>query len=417
MQQDVNQDNARKFLNIGTRQELDIDRIAFGGLGIGRIQDLVVFVPFAADGDRLEIEIVDVRRTYATGRICRILQPSVFRTDPKCLQYRHCGGCQYQHINYAHQLEIKKKQVMETFERIGKLPDPPVKEVIPSPEPYGYRGKAEFHVKHKQGSTPIIGYKEAAESRIVPVTRCEIVDETINSALESFRKKLEHASPSAQRMDNRERKVTFWSDVEKETDVQGRAAIRKRQVIRQVNGKILLVPVQGFFQANHHLVYSMVNHVVSICELSGNESVLDAYCGSGLFSMFLAPHAKILYGIDFDEAAILCADDNLRNEGLTNASFSAGDVAHVLKKLFVKKNKKIDLVILDPPRVGCGSDVLDCLQRLSPEKIVYISCNPTTQARDVLQLRSVGYNLRQLQPFDMFPQTKHIEVVGVLERA
>jgi tRNA/tmRNA/rRNA uracil-C5-methylase (TrmA/RlmC/RlmD family) len=416
MEQEVNQDNARKLLKIGSRLELSIDSVAFGGSGIGRFQDLVVFVPFSVDGDQIEVEIVDVRRSYATGRICRILNPSVFRTEPNCLDYRRCGGCQYQHINYAHQLEIKKNQVIEAFQRIGKLSDPPVNTVISSSRYYAYRGKAEFHLNSLPGCSPVIGYKKASDNRIIPVPRCEIVDESINRSLELFRKKIEHNFYSGRMGGNRERKVTFWSETEKETVEQEVSAVRRKRVIRQVNGKILQVPVQGFFQANNYLVDLMVNHVVRACELSGGETVLDAYCGSGLFSLFLAPHAQQLFGVDNDEEAIRCADYNLQNEGLSNAMFFAGDVNRILRKMFLKKKKIINIVVLDPPRIGCGRDVLQDLQRLSPDRIIYISCNPSTQARDVLQLRNSGYRLKELQPFDMFPQTKHIEVVGLLER-
>jgi 23S rRNA (uracil1939-C5)-methyltransferase len=417
VEQEVNQDNVRKLLKIGTRLELIIESVAFGGSGIGRLQNLVVFVPFTVDGDRIEIEIVDVRRSYAIGRVCRILKPSIFRAEPKCLHYQRCGGCQYQHIIYAHQLEIKRKQVIEAFQRIGKQSDPPVRTVIPSPESYAYRGKAEFHLKSLPGSISVIGYKKAAENRIIPVPRCEIVDESINRSLDAFRKKPEHNSSSGRKGDNNESKVALWSEIEKGTVENGISSVRDRRVIRQVNGKMLKVPVKGFFQANGHLVHSMVNHVVKVCELSGEETVLDAYCGSGLFSLFLAPHAQRLFGVDSDEEAIRCANDNLQNEGLSNAIFSAGDVAQVLRKMFLKKNKKINVVVLDPPRVGCGREVLECLQRLNPERLVYISCNPATQARDIMQLRSNGYKLKELQPFDMFPQTKHVEVVALLERA
>jgi len=413
----VNKKSSYKLPGIGERLEVTVDSVAFGGSGICRFHDLVIFIPFAIDEDRVEIEITEVRRSYAKARICRILKPSPFRTVPVCTHYERCGGCQYQHIAYAHQLEIKRHQVVEAFERIGKTQDPPVREVIPSPMPYTYRGKAEFHLRFTPGRAPLIGYKEAADSRIVKVLRCEIVDETINRSLTDLRAKLK-AVASGRRGGKREERLVLWSKTEGNTDVdRGISSGRNGRVIRQVKGKALHVPAQGFSQANTALVDTMVDRVVQACALSGDETVLDAYCGSGLFSLFLAPHALQLFGVDADEEAICCAGENLREEGVLNAQFFAGDVGEILRNAFLEKHQPVNVVVLDPPRIGCSPDVLDDLLRLNPDRIVYISCNPATQARDIRHLLDGGYILKELQPLDMFPQTKHIEVIGLLERS
>jgi len=402
---------------IGERLEVTVDSVAFGGSGICRFQDLVIFIPFAIDEDRVEIEITEVRRSYAKARICRILKPSPFRTVPVCTHYERCGGCQYQHIAYAHQLEIKRHQVVEAFERIGKTQDPPVREVIPSPMPYTYRGKAEFHLKFTPGRGPLIGYKEAADSRVIPVSRCEIVDESINQSLVVLRQKLKACPSSGRRGRNREERVVLWSEIGNTAVDPDTSSVRKNRVMRQVKGKILRVPAQGFFQANTALVDTMVDQVVRACALSGEQTVLDAYCGSGLFSLFLAPHALQLFGVDSDEEAIRCAGENLQEEGLSNSELFAGDVAEILQNIFLEKHQSVNVVVLDPPRIGCSPDVLEGLRRLNPDRIVYISCNPATQARDIRHLLDGGYILKELQPLDMFPQTKHIEVIGLLERS
>ncbi|SEM43743.1 23S rRNA (uracil1939-C5)-methyltransferase [Syntrophus gentianae] len=405
-----------KRIEIGDRLEVTMDSVAFGGSGVGRHGRLVLFVPFAVDGDTVEIEIDGIRRSYATGRICRILNPSPFRTEAKCPHYERCGGCQYQHIAYAHQLELKKRQVGEALARIGKVPDPPVREVLPSPMPYAYRGKAEFHLRFAPGKSALIGYKEAADSRIVPVSRCEIVDESINRSLDMLRKKLEGPSPSNRRGGKGEERVVLWSEAGAASVEPGHSPVRGNRVLRQVKGKILRVPAWGFFQANSSLVETMVDTVVRACALSGAENLLDAYCGSGLFSLFLAPRVQRLFGVDGDREAIGCAEENLREEGVSNGEFYAGDVGEILKKHFLERKTPVDVVVLDPPRIGCSADVLDGLLRLKPSRIVYISCNPTTQARDMRRLLDGGYTLKELQPLDMFPQTKHIEVAGILER-
>ncbi|MDY0187911.1 MAG: TRAM domain-containing protein, partial [Syntrophus sp. (in: bacteria)] len=252
-------------VGIGDRLEVAIDSIAFGGLGVGRVGRLVIFVPFAADGDRVELEIASVRKAYATGRICRILEPSPFRSAAPCLCYGRCGGCQYQHIAYGHQLDIKRRQVAETFARIGRVPDAPVRKTIPSPMPYGYRCKADFHVRLAPGRTPLVGYKEAADSRIVPVTRCEIVDESINRSLAALRKDLESSPPPSGRGGRREERVTLWSGAEEAIPGFGRFQAPGNRVLRSVKGKILRVPASGFFQANSSLVDTMVDAVVQAC--------------------------------------------------------------------------------------------------------------------------------------------------------
>jgi len=408
--------DAAKAPGTGDHLEVIIESVAFGGSGVGRYGNLVIFVPFAVDGETVEIEITKVRRSYATGRISRILNPSPFRTVPECSSYERCGGCQYQHIAYAHQLEIKKRQVEEAFERIGKVPDPPVQEVLPSPLSYAYRGKAEVHLRFAPGRPPLIGYREAADSRIVPVSRCEIVAESINRSLSMLRKKLGGVSPSDRRGRRQEERVVLWSETEDATVELGFSSVRKNRVLRQVKGKMFRVPATGFFQANSSLVDTMVDTVVRACALSGVENVLDAYCGSGLFSLFLAPCVQRLFGVDADEEAIRCAEENFQEEGVSKGEFFAGDVGGIVRKLFLEKQTPVDVVVLDPPRIGCSSDVLEGLLRLGSSRIVYISCNPTTQARDIRRLLDGGYRLKELQPLDMFPQTKHIEVIGILER-
>ncbi|WP_367360818.1 class I SAM-dependent RNA methyltransferase [Syntrophus sp. (in: bacteria)] len=403
-------------IGIGDRLEVKIDSVAFGGLGVGRVGRLVIFVPFAADGDTVEIEIASVRRAYATGRICRIVEPSPFRSAAPCAYYGRCGGCQYQHIAYGHQLDIKRRQVTETFARIGRVPDPPVRRAIPSPKPYGYRCKADFHVRLAPGRPPLIGYKEAADSRIVPVTRCEIVDESINRSLATLRKDLENSSPPSGRGGRQEERVTLWSGAEEAIPGFGRSQAPGNRVLRSVKGKILRVPAAGFFQANSTLVDTMVDAVVQASAPSGAETLLDAYCGSGLFSLFLAPRVERLFGVDADREAIRCAEENLREEGVPNGEFFAGDVGEWLRAFFLERKNTVDIAVLDPPRIGCSPDVLDGLLGLNPLRIVYISCNPATQARDIRRLLDGGYRLTELQPMDMFPQTKHIEVVGILER-
>lgn len=392
----------QRFLKVGDIIETRIDTVAFGGDGVGRIDNMVIFVPFTVDGDVVEVEITGVKKKYLRGEIRKMLVPSPQRIKPKCLHFSECGGCQYQHILYEHQLEIKQRQVVESFERIGRLESPPVKEIIPSPEVFGYRGKAEYHIGFSKGEIPEIGFMDVGGGKLVDIERCEIVDETINRSFQDFRNNLIAGGTEI----HDERKI-IWSGL----SGKERSVGTPEYVTRTVKGKNLIVPYGGFFQANIFLVDTLVDCVMEMSGLTGSEAVLDCYCGSGLFSLFLAGHARQVFGIEVDRESAKYAGMNHENYGISNAMVFMGDVKDILKKEFIN----IDLVILDPPRIGCDRDVLSGIVELKPERIIYISCNPATQARDIRYLIDEGFSLRTLQPMDMFPQTKHIEVIALME--
>lgn len=378
---------------------------------MGRIDDLVVFVPFTVEGDHCEITITAVKKNYLKGHLEKILKPSLLRRAPLCPYYQVCGGCQYQHIDYDHQMTIKQKQVWETFERIGKIEAPDFKMVIPSPREYHYRGKADFQIQRSKRGNPSVGFIDTANRMVVDIERCEIVDESINVKLSNLRWNL--AVSNARLTEDR---YALWSDPEGGITVTDPNNMHPPKYIeRFAKGKRFQVPYRGFFQTNTVLVDNLVDTVLAMCGLDGNETILDTYCGSGLFSIFLAPKAKQVFGIDNDGTAIHCAKINSRNERLDHVAFYRGDVGAVLKSTFDKIETTIDCVILDPPRTGCEKEVLNAVLALKPQKVVYISCNPATQARDSRYLIDGGFSLKSFQPLDMFPQTRHIEVVAVLE--
>jgi 23S rRNA (uracil1939-C5)-methyltransferase len=398
-------------LKPGDQLELRIDHVAFGGDGVGRFQQQVVFVPFTVDGDEVRILITDVRKRFVRGRLEKLLKPSPNRIESRCRYYARCGGCQYQHIRYDHGLQLKGQQVVDAFVRIGKVALPPSTPVIPSPGAFQYRGKADYHVRVSPNEPPVIGFMDVSSKHIIDIDRCEIVDETINEACLTFRRDL-----GMGRINTPWDRQTIWS-----ADIDGEKAdvvtdFRKpRFVTRTVKGQNLAAPYRGFFQANRFLVSRLVDDVVETSALSGRETVLDAYCGSGLFSLFLAPKARRVYGIEMDGEAIHCARRNHRQAGLTNAAFIRGDAGEILLKDFVETQRHVDVLILDPPRTGCDPALLSGLVKLKPARIVYISCNPATQARDIRHLLDHGFTLISLKPYDMFPQTAHIEVVALLE--
>jgi 23S rRNA (uracil1939-C5)-methyltransferase len=399
-------------LRPGDRIELRIDSVAFGGDGVGRCQQQVVFVPFTVDGDEAVVRITEVRKRFVRGHLEKLLKPSPNRIEPRCRHYALCGGCHYQHIHYARQLRLKEQQVVDAFIRIAKVALPPITPVTPSPGSFQYRGKADYHIRITPKAPPVIGFMDVFNDRIIDIDRCEIMDETINQACLAFRQDIEAGRIKTPRL----HRQTIWSSgaagekAEVVTDFR-----TPRFVIRTVGGQRLIVPYRGFFQANHFLVSRLVDDVVETSALTGRETIVDTYCGSGLFSLFLAPPARQVYGIEIDGEAIHCARVNHRQAGFTNAAFLRGDAGEILQREFVGAKRCVDVLILDPPRTGCDPALLSGLVKLKPGRIVYISCNPATQARDIRHLLDHGFTLISLKPYDMFPQTAHIEVVALLE--
>ena len=389
-----------------------IEDVAFGGSGVGRVQGMVVFVPFTVTNDEVAVKILSVRKKFALAEVTQILEPSADRVVPACPYFGRCGGCQLQHIAYERQLAIKEKQVREIFIRLGNFSSQPLLGIIPSPGRLHYRGKAEYHVRGApDGRFLSLGFMEQASDSVLDIARCEIVAESINQSCLDFRAALREGGKKYQR-----RRQTIWSAHEdgKIIAIPDDDAIRPF-ITRIVRNKRFLVPYGGFFQINTTLLESLVDQVTTLADLTGVETVLDAYCGVGLFSLFLAAAAGSIMGIEIDGPAVECARENLKAAGSDKVLFLHGDVGKVMKQQITKRGRLADIVILDPPRSGCDRSVLDSLRTSAVKKVIYISCNPATQARDLRYLVESGFSLERLQPLDMFPQTGHIEVIALLK--
>lgn len=376
-----------------------IESVAFGGQGVARLDGMAAFIPFTVDGDIVEAETRVVKKRHLVARPKRIITPSPHRTQPRCRYFARCGGCQYQHIDYGHQLKIKHRQVEDALRRIGAFPDPEVRPVTGSPQDYSYRGKAEFHVSSSRGE-PLAGFFDSTGARVLDLERCEIVHESINRSFAEFRERLARGGLTGPD------RLAIWSEsgnpVESGEDV----------IYREVKGRKFRVPADGFFQGNIFLTGALVDAVVEAADCAGADSVLDLYCGSGLFSVFLAGCGARVTGLEIDAAAVECARANAGSAGLTRAEFREGQVEACLPSL---KAGMFSVIVLDPPRVGCDKEVISHVAGLKPRRIVYISCDPATQARDLRMLAVQGFSLQYVQPLDMFPQTKHIETVAMLE--
>lgn len=388
-------------LRAGDIIETSIEAVAFGGSGVGRVGGMVVFVPFTAAGDTVAAKIVEAKRNYCIGEIIEVLAPSPDRVEPVCTHFSICGGCQYQHISYEIQLKIKERQVADSFERIGKITAPPVKTIIPSPQAFNYRGKAEFHCIPGVDGQLNMGFMDTGGGRLVDIQRCDIVDESINMEYSRLREML-----SSGKISSRRGRYILWSET---------AYPPEKYITRRAMGKELRITNSGFFQGNLHLLDTLTRRVIDMCALKESDTVLDCYCGCGLFSLSIAPRVRKVTGIEIDGSAVECATYNAEKYGITNTGFYKGNVKNILGGL-IREGARADIVLVDPPRTGCSRKTLSGLAGMEPERIIYISCNPATQARDIRSLIDMGFRLEELQPVDMFPQTKHIEVIASLVR-
>jgi len=388
-------------LQAGDIIKTSIGVVAFGGNGVGRVDDMVVFIPFTAAGDVVEANIAQVKRNYCIGEIREVNTPSPDRVEPVCPYFSTCGGCQYQHISYKVQLKIKERQVAESFERIGKISSPPPMTIIPSPQPFNYRGKAEFHCIAGDYDQLHLGFKDTVGGSLVDIEACEIVHQSINTEYLRLRKMMASGEIASHR-----KRYVLWSET---------AYPPEKYITRTAKGKEIQVANDGFFQGNLYLINTLIDKVLDMCDLNESDTVLDCYCGSGLFSLFMAPRVRKVFGLEISGTAVHCATQNTQRHGITNARFYRGNVESMLGR-FIREKTRANIVLLDPPRTGCTQKTLARLDALKPERIIYISCNPATQARDIRYLTGRGFALEALQPVDMFPQTKHIEVIASLVR-
>ena len=387
------------LISPGQVHQARITSVAYGGDGIARLGPMVLFVPFTAPGDTVDLKITEVKKRFARAIVDKYISLSDSRREPACPHYQSCGGCQYQHVGYTRQTELKQDQVRDLFARIGRIPQPPVLPIIPCPEEYRYRIKAEFHWQ-----APHLGYYGADGKTVVPIDQCCLLDEGLQQQFQALKGSVSAAPPKTDT-------ITLWSSL---YPAPGKA--QPRFITRKVKDRVFNVPYHGFFQVNSMLTETLVTTVVEKCGVSEENNILDCYCGSGLFSLFLAAEGAQVTGVELDREAVYCARLNGKNRSFKNVRFVKGQAEKVLGSREFSKYGPFNTILLDPPRSGCSPSALQKITALNPSRLVYISCDPATQARDVIQLSEKGYQLKEIQPIDMFPQTKHIEVVTVLEK-
>ncbi len=442
--------------------ELVVDDLAFGGEGVGRVDGYVVFVRGGLPGDRLRVTVTEARARYGRGALEAVLTPSPDRVEAPCPYFGRCGGCRLQHLAYPAQLAFKEKQVRDCLTRLGGLPPFELRAILPAPEAYGYRNKMEFTVA---GPPPTVGLHAAERYDVVlDIERCLLQSETMNVLLDEFRRQVRARDlpvwdPQSERgllrfvtvREGRHTGEAMVNVVAAAPDVQAvmpiAEALRARvpatasvllnvndkkasvaigteehlllgrdQITESLDGISFQISANSFFQTNTAQAERLFAIVAEACALRGHETLLDLYSGTGAISLLLARHVAHVYGIELSTAAVADAVRNARANAIDNCTFLPGEVRHVLPAL-MRDGVRAEVVVADPPRAGFHPKALAALAALTPERIVYVSCNPATLARDVGDLARQGYRLDWVQPVDMFPQTPHIEAVARLSRA
>ncbi|HJA99058.1 MAG TPA: 23S rRNA (uracil(1939)-C(5))-methyltransferase RlmD [Candidatus Alistipes avicola] len=467
---------ARKKANYPLIEGLEITTLAAEGKAMGRYNDVVVFVPMTVPGDVVDVQIRCKRRRYMEGYVVRYVKRSPIRVEPFCAHFGVCGGCKWQNLPYEEQLRFKTEQVRDQLTRIGKVSLPPIAECLPSKKTQFYRNKLEFTFADRRWltyeevaeggdleATPALGFHiPGMFDKVLDIDKCWLQPEPSNAIrLETKRFCLEHGytfhnarqhsglmrgmvvrtASTGEVMvivvfhaDERE-KITALLDHLGETfpqitslfyvvndklndsiaDLAPVCYRGKDHIIERMEGLQFKVGPKSFYQTNSEQAYELYKVAREFADLAGGEVLYDLYTGTGTIANFCAARCAKVVGVEYVPEAIEDARINSQLNGIENTVFYAGDMKAVLSDEFVQRNGRPDVIILDPPRAGVDEPVIEVIRRAAPRRIVYVSCNPATQARD-LALLDADYRVEAVQPVDMFPHTHHVENVVKLVR-
>ena len=448
-------------VEVGKIYEIEIQSLGTSGEGVGRYQDFTVFVPQGLPGEKVRAVIDEVKKSYAKGHVEEILRKSKERVMPICPIYESCGGCQLQHLDYMAQLKAKRQQVIDAVTRIGKQTDVFVEPTIGAQSPWNYRNKMQFPIGRKKGRT-VIGCFAQGSHEIIDTKDCHIQAEGNNAIANAVREIVTKLNISVYDEDRHTGvlrhvvgRVGKKGDLmvvlvtatvklprEKEfikllreklpnvVSIQQNIQTYRNNVIMGRDTKLLWgkptildsigrlhfhISPRSFFQVNTSQAEVLYNKALEFANLTGSETVIDAYCGTGTITLFLAQKAYKVYGIEIVKPAILDAKKNARDNNVRNAEFIVGDATHVMPHLY-RQGVCADVIVVDPPRAGCTPVVLETFAQMQPKRIVYVSCNPASLARDLAILEPLGYKAEKIQPVDMFPNTSHVESVALVNR-
>ena len=442
---------------------VDIVDIGQGGVGIGKYDGFTVFVEGGLVEDKVKVKINKSKKNYAVGDIVEIIEKSPFRVDRKCSDsLKDCGGCQVQELEYQKQLDIKTNEVKQVITRIGKLDNVEIHDTIGMENPFRYRNKAQFPIQ-KSGNNPVIGFYKKKSHDIIPMDKCiiqhdindkivKIIKTYINAynvsvydekthtgvlrhlvtkigfttnevmvVLVANGKKLPYLKELASVLEeNIPGFKTLVVNVNREkTNVilgkENRVIYGNGKINDYIGNLVFEISPLSFFQVNPVQTEVLYNKALEYANLKENDTIFDIYCGIGTISLFLAQKAKKVYGIEIVEDAIKDAKINAQINKLDNVEFYVGKAEEVVPKMY-SEGKIANVVVVDPPRKGCDEKVLDTIVSMQPDRVVYVSCNPSTLARDLNYLDERGYRCAEIQPVDMFPHTMHVECVAKLEK-
>jgi 23S rRNA (uracil1939-C5)-methyltransferase/tRNA (uracil-5-)-methyltransferase len=400
--------------------ELSVSTLTNLGLGLGRVdleggeggRKWVVMVAFALPGERVRARVFRNHANYSEADLVEILEASPHRIEPRCALFGRCGGCQYQNLGYAEQLEWKRRQVAELVEHMAGLALA-VSPVIGSPRPFGYRSKITPHFNGpREGEEPAIGFlRQGNRFDIVDVPRCEIATDAINARLAAVRAEIRgrvgegaFARGSTILLRDAGGAVTTGH----EDRITEEIALGPGETLR------LSFLARDFFQNNPFILPAFATYVRDQARATGARYLVDAYCGSGLFALASARAFEQVAGVEVSASSVAFARENAAANGIGNASFAAGDASSIFSGLGFPPSDTV--VVIDPPRKGCDAAFLRQLFAFGPRAVVYVSCDPATQMRDLKDFLAQGYGASAVQPFDLFPQTRHLECVITLAR-
>ena len=427
--------------------ELTLTDLTYGGDALGRLDDPLpgthgraVFVPFGLPGERVRIRLTEEKRGFARGELVEVLDASPDRVTPRCKHYftprstvegkeavMVCGGCQYQHMSYNAQLKAKAGILRDQLQRIGKIQNPPVNPTVAGPSPWNYRNHVEFHLTRngKLGyirSSPRSGSLE----NVLAVEECHLPEPSINALWPQLEFEpetgIERVSLRSGASDELMLVLESDSPVTPELEIEAGISVvhlfeessvviaGEDHLTMQVLNRDFRVSAASFFQVNTGMTEKMVNHLLSNLTILPDTNLLDVYCGVGLFSAFLAPKCKRIIGVESDMSA--CDDFIVNLDEFDNVDLYEGRAEDVIPHLEIKP----DVVLVDPPRAGIERGALDGILRLNPHTVAYVSCDPSTLARDAARLINGGFRLMDVTPFDLFPQTHHLESISIFEK-
>lgn len=409
--------------------DIQLEKLTYGGEAMGRLPDPLtgtgnraVFVPFGLPGERVRLRLTEEKKNFARGEIVEILESSPNRIDAKCKHFGECGGCHYQNLPYEKQLLAKRDILIDQLKRIGKIEDPPVKPMVACPNPWNYRNHVQFHLT-EAGK---VGYFRASGGSVFGISECHLTEPSITELWPQleFEPEMDIERVSLRTGMDDDMMLVLESDSPEPPELEVEAGVSvahvyegntvvmagSDHVLMRVVERDFKVSAASFFQVNTAMAGKMVKHLMINLPITQSTILLDVYCGVGLFSAFLAPKCGRVIGIESSESA--CEDFTVNLDEFDNVELYEGEAEAVIPHLEAKP----DIVVVDPPRAGLDKAVVDGILKLNPSLIAYVSCDPSTLARDAARLINGGYKLREVTPFDLFPQTYHIESISLFER-